>query len=104
MNKVISATELMERLNKGDAPMLLDVREKIEYHTYNIGGTNIPLGTLQEYIDELDDNKSDEIVVICKAGLRSRTAQQILQAQGFSNVKNLTGGLTAIQKLHQPTK
>ncbi|RVU00516.1 rhodanese-like domain-containing protein [Mucilaginibacter limnophilus] len=100
----ISAAELTERLNNGDAPLLLDVREKIEYYTYNIGGINIPLSVLAEELEQLDDNKSAEIVVVCKAGIRSRTAQQILQQHGFGNVKNLTGGLTAIQKLHQSIK
>lgn len=100
----INAAELIERLNNGDAPLLLDVREKIEYYTYNIGGINIPLSVLADEWEQLDDNKSAEIVVVCKAGIRSRTAQQILQQHGFGNVKNLTGGLTAIQKLHQSFK
>lgn len=97
----ISAAEYVERLNNGDTPLLLDVREKIEYYTYNIGGLNIPLSVLADEIEQLSNNKTDEIVVVCKAGIRSRTAQQILHGSGFTNVKNLTGGLTAIQKLHQ---
>ncbi len=88
-------------LSKGaaDAPLLVDVREVIEYHTYNIGGINIPLGRLDSMAPELLPNKNREIIVICKAGIRSRTAQQLLLQRGYTNVRNLSGGLLAMQKL-----
>ena len=95
----INATELVSRLQKGESLTIIDVREKIEFHTYNIGGVNIPVSAIGDEIDELDLNKSDEIIVICKAGIRSRTAQAILEQQGYQHVRNLTGGLLAIQKL-----
>ena len=81
------------------APNILDVREAIEYHTYNIGGSNVPLSKLIANIEDVSYNKTDEIIVICKAGIRSRTAQAILINNGYSNVKNLTGGLLALQRL-----
>jgi rhodanese-related sulfurtransferase len=85
---------------KGSEPLiLLDVREEIEYHTYNIGGINIPLSQLTEKLALVTPNKSTEIIVICKAGLRSQTAQAILIQNGFTNVKNLTGGLLAMQRM-----
>jgi rhodanese-related sulfurtransferase len=99
MAQVISAAELLQRIADADAPVLIDVREPIEYHTYNIGGENVPLSSLMEDPGQLEHNKTDEIVVICKAGIRSRTAQVILEQQGYQNVKNLTGGLIAIQKI-----
>ncbi|RYE11935.1 MAG: rhodanese-like domain-containing protein, partial [Sphingobacteriales bacterium] len=88
----ISAAELIKRIDAGDTPVMIDVREPIEYHTHNIGGENVPLSSLSNYPDQLEYNKTDEIVVICRAGIRSRTAQVILQQQGYQNVKNLTGG------------
>lgn len=99
MTQVISAAELLERIAAGNAPVLIDVREPIEYHTYNIGGQNVPLASLLDDVDQLDHNKNTEIVVICKAGIRSRTAQVFLEQQGYQNVKNLNGGLIAIQKI-----
>jgi len=42
-NHKINAAELNQRLQKGEVLNLLDVREVIEYHTFNIGGVNIPL-------------------------------------------------------------
>jgi rhodanese-related sulfurtransferase len=94
----IDVTEMMERIQKGERLNLLDVREKIEYYTYNIGGKNIPLPALKECLDEIEWNKTDEIIVICKAGLRSATAQSILEVNGYQNIRNLTGGLLALQR------
>lgn len=84
---------------KSQAVNLLDVREAIEFHTYNIGGSNMPLSQLFKNISNLGYNKTDEIIVICKAGIRSRTAQAILLQNGYENVKNLTGGLLALQRI-----
>jgi rhodanese-related sulfurtransferase len=99
MSQQINATELLTRLNNGEQLNLIDVREIIEYYTYNIGGRNIPLSKLEQSINELSYNKTDEIIVICKVGLRSETAQAILRESGYQDVKNLTGGLLAFQKL-----
>lgn len=96
----ITAATLVERLDKGEALNLLDVRNELEYHTYNIGGKNIPLGKLPSVLDDLDWDKDEEITVVCKMGLRSKTGKHILQQSGYKNVKNLEGGLTAIQKLN----
>lgn len=98
-NPDIKAAELLSRLNNGEQLHLLDVREPIEYHTHNIGGLNIPLGKLTEHIKELGWNETDEIIVICQAGLRSETAQSILQQNGYHNIRNLTGGLLALRRL-----
>ena len=97
----ISATEFMNRLSNGEPMNLLDVREEIEFATYNIGGKNIPLSVLPHNINQLTYNKTDEIVVICKIGLRSETARLLLNQNGYQNARNLSGGLIAIQKLHQ---
>src|SRR4051812_8605862 len=95
----INATELLARLNNGEQLNIIDVREAIEFHTFNIGGKNIPLGTLAAQLQTWDYNKTAELIVICKVGLRSETAQTLLLQNGYQNIKNLTGGLMAIQKL-----
>ena len=97
----ISALELISRLEKGDIINLLDVREVIEFSTYNIGGQNLPLSKLPGSITQLDYNKTDEIIVICKIGMRSETACKLLQENGYQNVRNLAGGLIALQKIKQ---
>ena len=97
----IDVNELSARLQKGEQLNLLDVRGEMEYHTFNIGGKNIPLPYLDESLDELPWNKSDEIIVICKVGLRSANAKSFLELKGYKNIRNLTGGLIAMQKNQQ---
>ena len=95
----IVATEMMMRLKNSEPINLLDVREPIEYHTWNIGGVNIPVSALENNLGELEWDKNDEIVVVCRAGIRSVTAKSILELNGYKNIRNLTGGLLALQKL-----
>ncbi len=95
----ISAAEFYSRYHTDKTFKIIDVRERIEFQTFNMGGDNIPLGILIKEVDELDYQKEDEIVVICQRGLRSETARRILTQNGYINVRNLTGGILAIQKL-----
>ncbi len=95
----IDAHTLLRRMQNHELLNLLDVREEMEYHTFNIGGVNFPLSVFQQNLGQLHYNKTDEIIVICKVGLRSETAQNILLQNGYKNVKNLTGGLIALQKI-----
>lgn len=94
MGFTITVKELKDRLDKGDRPFLLDVREPHEYSMAKIeGSTLIPLGTLPQSLDNLDRNA--EIVAYCHHGMRSADAVGFLLQQGFSNVKNLVGGIDA---------
>ncbi|MGI4020574.1 MAG: rhodanese-like domain-containing protein [Janthinobacterium lividum] len=95
----IRADELLKRMENAENLNLLDVREPLEFTTYNIGGTNIPLGKLNAVINNMDYHPNEEIIVICKMGLRSETGQQILRQHGFKNVRNLKGGLLALHKI-----
>lgn len=94
----ISVAELKQRYALAETVQIIDVREELEFHTFNIGGINIPLGKLPRVLDELDYSTDTELVVICQRGIRSETARRILTEHGFSNVKNLTGGLLAWHK------
>ncbi|MVN23096.1 rhodanese-like domain-containing protein [Mucilaginibacter arboris] len=97
--KDIQADELLDRLQKGEQLNLLDVREPVEFSAHNIGGTNIPLSKLETALNKLGYHQNEEIIVICKMGLRSETGQHILQQHGFKNVRNLEGGLLALYKI-----
>jgi rhodanese-related sulfurtransferase len=94
----ILPAELKQRLADQQSVNMIDVREVLEYHTFNIGGENIPLGKLPSVIEDLDFDKSDEIIMICQRGIRSETACRILSSAGFKNVRNLTGGLLAYNR------
>jgi rhodanese-related sulfurtransferase len=97
MNR-ISASELHAKFKAGQSPVLLDVREELEFYTFNIGGINIPLGRLIQGIDDLEIDVEEEIVVVCQRGIRSLTACNVLEAAGFKNVLNLKDGLLGWQK------
>ena len=94
MAYVISPKELKTRLDKGDKLVLLDVREDWEYSLAKIDGSIlVPLGTLPQSLPRL--NRESEIIAICNHGMRSADATNFLLQQGFSNVKNLVGGIDA---------
>jgi len=88
----ISATELKARIDRGDALVLVDVREPFEWEIARIPGSKlIPLGELASRMSELDS--ADEMVFICKLGPRSELAVRELQKAGFSKAFNLVGGI-----------
>ena len=94
----ITLNELKRRLDLHESVQIIDVREQLEFHTFNIGGENIPLGKLLAEVDEIEYDRNQEIVVVCQRGLRSETARRVLAEKGFANVKNLSGGLLAWRK------
>jgi rhodanese-related sulfurtransferase/rubrerythrin len=80
--------------HKESSYTLLDVRQNWEYQEKHIpGGKLIPLPDLTDRINELQREKP--IIVYCASGNRSLMAAQILMGQGFMQVYNLLGGITA---------
>jgi adenylyltransferase/sulfurtransferase len=91
----VTVEELKQRLDQGDHPFILDVREPHEYAIVNLGAALIPLGQVPDRAADLSVSKDEEIIVHCKSGARSQKAALALKAAGFTNVKNLAGGITA---------
>jgi adenylyltransferase/sulfurtransferase len=91
----LSVEQLKAEIDEGHKPFILDVREPHEYAIVNLGAPLIPLGQLPGRLKEIPTAKDEEIVVHCKTGARSQRASQTLKAAGFTNVKNLAGGITA---------
>ena len=91
----ITATELKQRLDKGDDIQIIDVREPHEYEIAQIpNSTLIPLGQVVGRMNEIDTNR--ETVVHCKGGVRSAKAIEALQRAGFpGKLANLKGGILA---------
>lgn len=86
---------------KENLPVILDVREPWELDVCSMGGThNIPMGQIQNRIDEL--NKDRGIVIMCHHGIRSQRVALFLQQQGFTNIYNLSGGIDAWAKQIDP--
>jgi len=91
----ITATELKQRLDKGDDIQIIDVREPHEYEIGQIPNSKlIPLGQVLNRMNEIDPDR--ETVVHCKMGGRSAKAIDALQRSGFTGkLVNLAGGITA---------
>jgi rhodanese-related sulfurtransferase len=92
----ITVQELKKRLDEGDKSFLfIDVRETNEYQAFNLGAELIPLGIIPVRLPDLEAHKNDEIVVHCRSGARSAQAKAFMMANGFTNVRNLEGGVLA---------
>ena len=88
----ITPVELKKKLDAGETPLILDVREPNEYQINRIPGSMlIPLGELPRRYQELPRDR--EIVAQCKMGGRSAKAMDFLKTVGVTNVKNLKGGI-----------
>ena len=90
----ITAEEVKRRLDAGEKLNIVDVREPHEHADFNIGGILYPLGNVQTMmVDELEPLKDEQLIIYCRSGNRSGQACLILDTLGFTNTKNLTGGM-----------
>jgi adenylyltransferase/sulfurtransferase len=90
----VTPSQLQSEIAAGGRPFVLDVREPHEWEIGHIAGaTLIPLGELEKRLGELDRNAA--IVAQCKSGGRSSRAVKLLQQHGFTQVRNLKGGILA---------
>lgn len=102
----ISVEELAQRLKSGSEQLqLIDVREEEEVAKARIEGFEIlPLSQFAEWADSIHRFDLDvETLVICHHGIRSAQMCQWLSHQGFTNVKNVAGGIDAYSLLVDPT-
>jgi len=99
----ISATELKQRLDKGEDIQIIDVREADEVAIGSIpNSVHIPLAQVLNRMSEIDPQR--ETVVHCKMGGRSARAIDALKRSGFSgNLINLKGGIIAWSNEVDPT-
>lgn len=100
----ITVQELKTKLDNKEDFLLLDVREQVEYDMYNIGARLIPLGDVVATLPSLEEFKDKEIVVHCRSGARSGGAKQVMIQAGFTNVRNLLGGMLAWQEAFENPK
>ncbi|MCY3999587.1 MAG: rhodanese-like domain-containing protein [Bacteroidetes bacterium] len=101
----ISVQELKQLLDNNQKPFVLDVRQEFEYSIANLGGHLIPLNQLSDRLNELDEHlASDQLTVVhCRSGVRSAQAVRFLHAVGYTNTKNLRGGILAWSKEIDPS-
>ncbi len=93
----ISPAELKKMRDDRTPHQLIDVREIHEVEAGTIGGHHIPMAEIIERADEI--RKDCAVVIHCRSGARSAAAITALEGQkDYSNLHNLTGGITAWAK------
>lgn len=92
----ITVAELKTRMDQGQVPLLVDVREHFERRIADLPEheqVRIPAGEILQRMGELDGHP--EVVVYCRSGSRSAWAVRLLRERGLENVVNLKGGILA---------
>lgn len=90
----ITPQQLRDWLARGNGPLLVDVRQPWEFDIARIPGAELwPLAELSGRLAELPRGRP--LVTVCHHGMRSLTAQALLQRAGFSRVQSLAGGVDA---------
>jgi rhodanese-related sulfurtransferase len=89
----ITPQELKYKLDSNADVLLIDIREDFERDAYNIGGLHIPMGEVPSKLSDIPRDK--DVVIYCEKGIRSTIVIQRLEAAGFNNLINLSGGMKA---------
>ena len=94
----ISVQELAQKMASGEGVQLVDVREVEELEQAQIAGfVNLPLSEYESWQGDIHSRLEGDVetLVLCHHGMRSAQMCQWLMAQGFTNVKNISGGIDA---------
>ena len=82
-----------------EAPLWIDVRTPAEYAGGHVrGAANVPVDQIDRRIGSLVSDKAATIWLYCTSGARSGRAKRILDAMGYSNVRNI-GGLREVRAI-----
>lgn len=87
----VNVDEAYERYKAGE--LILDVRTLEEWEDYHIPGTTlIPLDELKDRVDEVP--RDQNVVVVCRTGIRSQEGRDILLEAGFTKVTSMNAGVS----------
>ena len=101
----VDVAEAADRLARDGAakPLLVHVREPDEFHDARVeGAALIPMSTFGERHAELP--KDRPLLVMCAGGTRSAAATSFLLRSGWTDVANVSGGITAWQRAGLPVR
>lgn len=102
--KKISAQAAISLLNRDEA-VVVDIREKKEFSEGHIvGSLHIPLNSLKDRLNELKKHEGKQIIVADKMGQHSASAVKQLNAEGYTNVARLAGGISEWKGSNLPLK
>jgi rhodanese-related sulfurtransferase len=100
---VIRQDALLEQLQNGDSPIILDVRTPREYQQGHVpGAVNLPYQQIGRRMAELEQIRDRQVVVYCEVGPRARVAQSMLEQAGFTDVQHLAGDMAGWRRAHLP--
>ena len=91
----INVDELKRIIGSTEDYILIDVREPYEHEEFNIGGRNLPMGDIMNWLPEFNTNGQTHAILYCKSGNRSMMVTAFLKYKGIANVSSLSGGLKA---------
>lgn len=92
--EVMSARELADRFARGDDLVLVDVREPHELAIARFpNALHVPMRQVPDRMHELPRDRA--VVLACHVGSRSQRVLEFLKQQGFTRLRNLTGGIDA---------
>lgn len=99
----IPPKEVLELLDSGDGPLLLDVRSEREFDSGHVpGAVNIPHQQVPGRLDYLRKYSERGIIVYCESGGRSRRVLRTLSDSGFENLDQLDGDMAAWRRAGLP--
>ena len=99
----IDVLQLKNRLDANEKLTIIDIRESSELAICEIkGATHIPMMDIPNKITKL--NKTEELIIQCRSGVRSARVCEFLMHNGFGNVKNLKGGILEWIRLIDPSQ
>ena len=97
----IDVLSLEKKQNLNENFILLDIRETYELNICKINNSiHIPMAEIPKKMNQL--NKNEEIIILCRSGVRSERVCQFLYGQGFTKIKNLKGGILEWIRLVNP--
>lgn len=92
----ITPQEVKTKLDSTKGLIIIDVRSELEFRGelgHIPGAVLHPLPEINNWVSEFSDGKNQEIILVCRSGNRSAQATRYLIEHGFTNVKNMTGGM-----------
>ena len=100
---LVTQEEMVRLIDAGAAPLILDVRRPDEFAAGHVpGAVLIPHTELAERLAEIDAAREAGVIVYCESGRRAGMAEELLIAQGFSNVQHLEGDMRAWRRAKLP--
>ena len=86
--------EVKARLDRGEKPIIVDVREESEYARDHLSGAvHLGQGVIERDVEARFPDTGVELILYCGGGFRSALAADNLQKMGYTNVLSMDGGV-----------